>query len=91
LTGNKDIRIGGSINPETMDISTYKFVHGDGQEVALVDTPGFDDNRPHMTDSKLLEEIADFLTRYAHRSRLILKRSISHDFVLDFEGTTRMT
>jgi predicted GTPase len=60
LTGNKDIKIGESIDPETSDISTYGFSQG-GFNVVLVDTPGFDDNRPDMTDSKLLKNVTDFL------------------------------
>ncbi|KIJ29021.1 hypothetical protein M422DRAFT_80499, partial [Sphaerobolus stellatus SS14] len=61
LTGNKDIKVGQSINPETMDIATYQFLQGDGLEVTLVDTPGFDDTRPQKSDSRLLGEIIDFL------------------------------
>jgi translation elongation factor EF-1alpha len=56
-----------TIDPETSDISTYQFIN-DESEVAIVDTPGFDDNRPHMSDSKLLEDITKFLLkRYAPR------------------------
>jgi hypothetical protein len=76
LTGNKDIKIGQSINPETKVIATYPFSRGDGIEVSLVDTPGFDDNRPNMSDSRLLGEIADFLLkRYALKSPVIFDRS----------------
>jgi hypothetical protein len=61
LTGIKDIEIGQSIDPETKVIATYPFSQGDGLEARLVDTPGFDDNRPNMSSSRLLEEITDFL------------------------------
>ena len=66
MTGNKDIKIGKSIEPETSDISTYDFAENDELEVSLVDTPGFDDNRAHMSDSKLLQDLIEFLLkRYA--------------------------
>jgi len=65
LTGNEDIKVGENIDPETSDISTYRFSQG-GIDVLLVDTPGFDDNRPHMTDSNLLKNVTQFLVdRYA--------------------------
>ena len=69
MTGNKDIKIGMTIDPETSDISSYQFIN-DGSEVTIVDTPGFDDNRPHMSDSKLLENTTKFLlNRYVPRPR----------------------
>ncbi|KIJ29022.1 hypothetical protein M422DRAFT_61876 [Sphaerobolus stellatus SS14] len=63
LTGNENITIGSTIDPETSDISSYQSSQ-DGFDVALVDTPGFDDNRPDMTDSKLLKDVTDFLMKW---------------------------
>ncbi|EDR07868.1 uncharacterized protein LACBIDRAFT_294476 [Laccaria bicolor S238N-H82] len=63
LTGNKDVKIGKSIEPETSDISTFDYAQNDGLEVSLVDTPGFDDNRAHMSDSKLLQDLIEFLLK----------------------------
>jgi len=69
LTGNKDIKIGKTTDPEISDISTYQFIN-DGSEVTIVDTPSFYDGRPHISDSKLLEDTTKFfLKRYAPRSR----------------------
>ena len=77
MTGNKDIKIGKSIEPETSDISTYDFAENDELEVSLVDTPGFDDNRAHMSDSKLLQDLIEFLLkRYA--IKIILGKAFSH-------------
>jgi len=71
LTRQADVKIGEGIDPETSDISTYQFSQ-DGFDVALVDTPGFDDNRPHMSDSKLLGDMAQFLLKgYARMSSSI--------------------
>lgn len=32
-----------------------------GQKVTIMDTPGFDDSRPDVTDTEVLKQIADFL------------------------------
>ncbi|EDR07886.1 uncharacterized protein LACBIDRAFT_298184 [Laccaria bicolor S238N-H82] len=61
LTGKKDIKVGGGINPETSKIGSFSFYHKH-QRVIMVDTPGFDDNRPKMSDSKLLGYITEFLS-----------------------------
>lgn len=69
LTGDKDIKIGMSMNPETRDISTYQVIN-DGSEVTIVDTPSFDDCRPHMSDSKLLEDTTKFLLKRLNTNSL---------------------
>ncbi|EDR07885.1 uncharacterized protein LACBIDRAFT_298188 [Laccaria bicolor S238N-H82] len=62
LTENRDIKIGGGIDPETSEIQSFSFYHKH-QYVVMVDTPGFDDNRPNMSDSRLLEDITNFLIK----------------------------
>ena len=79
LTGNRDIKIGGGIDPETSEIQTFSF-HHNHQYVVMVDTPGFDDNRPNMSDSKLLGDITNFLIkRYAFS--LCLRNSCDNLFL----------
>ncbi|EDR07701.1 uncharacterized protein LACBIDRAFT_327630 [Laccaria bicolor S238N-H82] len=41
-----------------------------GANVTIVDTPGFDDNRPHMSDSKLLEDTTKFLLKRLNTNSL---------------------
>ena len=87
MTGNKDIKIGKSIEPETSDISTYDFAENDDLEVSLVDTPGFDDNRAHMSDSKLLQDLIEFLLK-----RYVLRLScvdLSDVLVFNLKGVTQ--
>ncbi|KAF7335225.1 P-loop containing nucleoside triphosphate hydrolase protein [Mycena sanguinolenta] len=46
----------GSGNPPFVDPTS-------GRTVTIVDTPGFDDSRPEMTDTDILKQIADFLCK----------------------------
>ncbi|EDR07720.1 uncharacterized protein LACBIDRAFT_298189 [Laccaria bicolor S238N-H82] len=65
LTGDEGVKVGETLEPETSEIKSFLFFHNH-QCVSLVDTPGFDDSRPNMSDSKLLDDIAEFLKRRHH-------------------------
>ena len=60
LTNDDNIRIGHDLESQTFDITTSRYEQ-DGISVTLVDTPGFDDSREGITDTKILGKIADFL------------------------------
>lgn len=65
LTGDKSVKVGETLEPKTSEIKSFPFSHNN-QCVSLVDTPGFDDSRPNMSDSNFLEDIAHFLERRHH-------------------------
>ncbi|KAJ7443402.1 P-loop containing nucleoside triphosphate hydrolase protein [Mycena galericulata] len=62
LTGNPDVKIGSNLDSETSEVNSFSFAdRASGRKVTIVDTPGFDDSRPEMTDTDVLKQIADFL------------------------------
>lgn len=62
LTKDDNIRVGHDLESQTTNISTSVW-HDEksGLSVTLVDTPGFDDSRSDITDTDILQKIADFL------------------------------
>ncbi|KAJ7511404.1 lipoxygenase [Mycena galericulata] len=62
ITGASGIKIGHSLESETSEIRSVRFVDR-GRKVIIVDTPGFDDSRPDITDTDVLKQIADFLLK----------------------------
>ncbi|KAK2466546.1 hypothetical protein APHAL10511_001408 [Amanita phalloides] len=70
LSGDSRIKIGDSLQSETMDVQLVPFSDC-GRNVIIVDTPGFDDSRKDITDTDVLKKIADFLlTEYDMRRKL---------------------
>ncbi|KAF8153679.1 P-loop containing nucleoside triphosphate hydrolase protein, partial [Mycena galopus ATCC 62051] len=61
LTGDKSIGIGHSVESATSEIGHYNYFSEDGRSVTFVDSPGFDDSRPGVTDTDILRKIAAFL------------------------------
>ncbi|KJA22634.1 hypothetical protein HYPSUDRAFT_40697 [Hypholoma sublateritium FD-334 SS-4] len=69
LTKDDNIRVGHDLESQTIDVSTSLW-HDDtsGLSVTLVDTPGFDDSRSDITDTDILQKIANFLQGNGGRS-----------------------
>ncbi|KAN0097942.1 hypothetical protein V8E55_002388, partial [Tylopilus felleus] len=62
LTNDERIHIGHDPESETSDIQTARYVDEEtGRSAMLIDTPGFDDSRESITDTDILEKIAQFL------------------------------
>ena len=62
LTNDERIHIGHDPESETSDIQTARYVDEEtGRSAMLIDTPGFDDSREGITDTDILEKIAQFL------------------------------
>lgn len=58
LTGNPDVVVGHSLKACTQEPHLFEFSYGDRQ-MAILDTPGFDDT--YRTDTDVLQGIAQFL------------------------------
>jgi len=58
-----EIKVGHGIQSETNEVQPVSWNTENGTRVTLVDTPGFDDSRDGMTDVKVLNMIATFLTK----------------------------
>ncbi|KAL4077614.1 hypothetical protein J3A83DRAFT_1632104 [Scleroderma citrinum] len=56
-----EVKVGHSLQSETSEIQPFSWTTKDGTKVKLVDTPGFDDSRAGMTDTKVLKMISNFL------------------------------
>ncbi|KAI6123083.1 P-loop containing nucleoside triphosphate hydrolase protein [Pisolithus croceorrhizus] len=62
------VRVGNSLQSETTKVQPIGWVNNDGVKIKLVDTPGFDDSRKGMTDTKVLKMIAGFLEKEYRRT-----------------------
>jgi predicted GTPase len=62
LTGDPKIRIVHTLESQAQAISKSD-VRRNGRDVALVDTPGFDDSREGVTGADILRKIAEFLKK----------------------------
>ncbi|KAH0563088.1 hypothetical protein GP486_002343 [Trichoglossum hirsutum] len=60
VTGNTNIAIGSGVDSTTTEVQVYRTVF-DGQEVLLLDTPGFDDTA--RNEGQILENITGALAR----------------------------
>ncbi|KAF7353274.1 hypothetical protein MSAN_01515300 [Mycena sanguinolenta] len=72
LSGDPDVRIADSLGSETSEVQGFSFVdRTSGRTVTLLDTPGFDDSCPELTDTDILKQIANYLCeRYDTRRKL---------------------
>jgi len=62
LTGDTSIKIGDDLESETCDIQVVHFRDPDsGRKVTIVDTPGFDDSHPILSNTDILKKISHFL------------------------------
>ncbi|KAK2459340.1 hypothetical protein APHAL10511_008643, partial [Amanita phalloides] len=62
LSGDTSIHVGDSLESETSEIQVVPFRDPEtGRNVTIVDTPGFDDSRAGISDTKVLKKIAEFL------------------------------
>ena len=62
LTGDANVKIGNRLSSQTSDIQVVHFFDkSNSRNVTIVDTPGFDDSRPDITDTDILKMIAQFL------------------------------
>ncbi|KAK2466553.1 hypothetical protein APHAL10511_001415 [Amanita phalloides] len=62
LSGDTSVHVGDSLDSETSDIQLASFRDPEsGRNVTIVDTPGFDDSRSGISDTKVLKKIAAFL------------------------------
>ncbi|KAF8627094.1 hypothetical protein AX15_004545 [Amanita polypyramis BW_CC] len=72
LTDNADVHVGDGLDSETENIQIVPFLDAtSGRNVVIVDTPGFDDSRPNISDTDILKKITDFLlTEYDKHRKL---------------------
>jgi predicted GTPase len=62
LTGDDSVTIGDSLESETSDVQVLHFLDTpSGRNVTIVDTPGFGDSRSGVTDTDILQKIANYL------------------------------
>ena len=55
-------RVGTTLDSATSVLELSKEFHLDGQRVALIETPGFDDSSGSISHADVLTTIADFLS-----------------------------
>ena len=62
LSGDASVVTSDGLESETSEIRDIRFVDcATGRNVIIVDTPGFDDSRPGVTDTDILKKITQFL------------------------------
>lgn len=62
LSGDASVVTSDGLESETSEIRDIRFVdRATGRNVIIVDTPGFDDSRPGVTDTDILKKITQFL------------------------------
>ncbi|KAL4068934.1 hypothetical protein V8B97DRAFT_1970817 [Scleroderma yunnanense] len=57
-----EVKLGHNLQSETIKVQPVCWVTGDGMNVKLVDTPGFDNPREGITDTQVFKMIVTFLT-----------------------------
>ena len=60
MSGDTSVKVGDSLESETSDIQVVRFVHPNGRNIVIVDTPGFGDSRG-FSDTDILKKITAFL------------------------------
>ena len=60
LSGDESIAIGHSQDSETSEVSAT-MCNINGEDIMLLDTPGFDDSRPEQSDTEVLKNIGTYL------------------------------
>ncbi|KAF8699742.1 hypothetical protein AX14_000905 [Amanita brunnescens Koide BX004] len=73
LSGDTSVGVGDSLESETVDVQLVRFLDPiSRRNIVLVDTPGFDDSRPEITDTEVLKRIGSFLVEeWVHFSSVI--------------------
>ncbi|KAH6639506.1 P-loop containing nucleoside triphosphate hydrolase protein, partial [Boeremia exigua] len=66
----QNIEIGHSLESCTSTVYGYRYFHTNGQEIWLIDTPGFDDT--NKANVQILGDIATFLSIFCSEHRLII-------------------
>jgi len=63
MSGDTSVKVGDSLESETSDIQVVRFVHPNGRNIVIVDTPGFGDSRvgDGFSDTDILKKVAAFL------------------------------
>ncbi|KAJ4987245.1 hypothetical protein SVAN01_07256 [Stagonosporopsis vannaccii] len=66
----QQLNIGYSLGSCTTTVHGYRYLHPNGQEVWLIDTPGFDDT--NKANAQVLGEIASFLCTHCSNDKLAI-------------------
>ncbi|KAL4063983.1 hypothetical protein V8B97DRAFT_1904501 [Scleroderma yunnanense] len=64
-----EAEVGHSLQSETSQVQPISWIAKDGARIKLVDTPGFNDSRAEVTDTKVLKMIAEFLAKQYKRGK----------------------